>query len=291
MKKKIIFIILILIVLFVSFYLFFLSAPFKKETNFLKIESGTSLRSLSLSLKEKKIIRSRFIFESLVVLFDGEKRLPDGYFSFEKRECVIKVARRIVKRNRQITPIRITLPEGYTVAEMADVFANNLPNFNKENFLAMATDKEGYLFPDTYFFFFPADENEVLNTLEDNFKKQINSIKEDIDKSNKKLDDIIIMASLVEGEANGDADRALISGILWARLEKNMRLQVDVAPITYKEAGLPEKPISNPGMKSILASIYPEKSPYLFYLHEKSGQIHYAKDFAGHRRNIEKYLK
>lgn len=99
------------------------------------------------------------------------------------------------------------------------------------------------------------------------------------------------MASILEREAKGDQDREQISGILWKRLSIGMALQVDAAPETYKERGLPDSPIGNPGLESIYASLYPKTTPYLYYLHDKQGMIHYARSFAEHKANIAKYLK
>ena len=103
--------------------------------------------------------------------------------------------------------------------------------------------------------------------------------------------DIIIMASIIEEEAKGDADRAYISGILWKRLSINMALQVDAAKETYQNRGLPEKPIVSPGLKAIKAAIHPQNSSYLYYLHDKEGGVHFAKSFAEHINNKTKFLK
>ena len=70
-----------------------------------------------------------------------------------------------------------------------------------------------------------------------------------------------------------------------------MPLQVDVAPVTYDVKGLPKAPIGNPGLESIKAAISPKASPYLYYLHDKEGKIHYAKTFAEHKQNVVKYLR
>ena len=99
------------------------------------------------------------------------------------------------------------------------------------------------------------------------------------------------MASILEKEAKGDNDAPYISGILWKRINIGMALQVDAAPVTYDEAGLPSKPICNPGLVSIKAAINPKNSSYLFYLHDDDGQVHYAEDFSEHRSNIAHYLK
>jgi UPF0755 protein len=98
------------------------------------------------------------------------------------------------------------------------------------------------------------------------------------------------MASLIEGEAKGDIDRGIISGILWKRIKIGMPLQVDASPETYKVKGLPKSPIGNPGIKTIEAAINPQNSPYFYYLHDKNGNIHYAKTFTEHEANIKKYL-
>ena len=95
----------------------------------------------------------------------------------------------------------------------------------------------------------------------------------------------------MEREAKGEADRGFISGILWKRLGIGMPLQVDAVPSTYNTKGLPKSPIANPGLMSIKTAIYPEESPYLYYLHDKEGKIHYAKNFTEHKANIAKYLK
>jgi UPF0755 protein len=70
-----------------------------------------------------------------------------------------------------------------------------------------------------------------------------------------------------------------------------MPLQVDAMPDTYKNKGLPNSPIGNPGLKAIEAAIHPQTSPYLYYLHDKNGNIYYAKTFTEHEVNIKKYLK
>jgi UPF0755 protein len=121
------------------------------------------------------------------------------------------------------------------------------------------------------------------------------------------------MASIIEKEAKGEEDRYFISGILWKRISKGIPLQVD-APFlyilgkesseltradlainspfnTYKNKGLTPSPIGNPGLESIKAAIKPKDSPYLYYLHDSDGNIHYAKTYTEHLKNINKYLK
>ncbi len=70
-----------------------------------------------------------------------------------------------------------------------------------------------------------------------------------------------------------------------------MALQVDSATSTYAVRGLPHGPLSNPGLDAITAALEPEKSPYLYFLTDKEGNVHYAKTFDEHKTNIATYLK
>ena len=186
--------------------------------------------------------------------------------------------------------IAATIPEGFSNLEAADVFTGKLVNFDKEKFLLLAREKEGYLFPVTSFFFPHDDHEDALRLMSANYHLKVDPVLPAILESGKTEKEIITMASIVEGEAKGDTDRGFISGILWKRIELGIALQADAAPETYKTKGLPKNPIGNPGMKAIQAALYPESSPYLYYLHDSKGNIYYAKNFTEHQINIKKYL-
>ncbi|MCX6755222.1 MAG: endolytic transglycosylase MltG [Candidatus Nomurabacteria bacterium] len=254
------------------------------------VEQGASLRSLSRELKNQNVIRSRTVFESLAILDGGEKRILPGDYIFNEKISVFEVARRIVKVDRGIQEVKITIPEGFNINDIINTISPKLVNFDKNIFITLTKDKEGYLFPDTYFFFPSAKAEYVYKMMHDNFLKKINPLLSEINSSGKTLNQIITMASIVEGEAKGDSDRSVIAGILWNRINKSIPLQVDADMWTYKNKGLPDHPISNPGIETIKSAIHPTPSVYLFYLHDKNGNIHYAKTFAEHRANIKKYL-
>lgn len=273
-------------------FLFLIRAPKDFQAGIIvNIPEGASLQKISRVFKDNNLIRSRAIFEAFVISYGGEKRILPGDYLFEKRLSVEEVARRISIGKRNLAPIKLTIPEGYNINEIVEVATIKIPNFNKENFLVLAKDKEGYLFPDTYFFFTTENEEDVFKIMSDNYEKKVSPLREEMLFLGKTEKEIITMASIIEREAIGDIDRGYISGILWNRLKIGMALQVDAVPITYKVKGLPENPISNPGLLAIHASIYPQSSPYLFYLHGKDGQIHYARTFDEHRQNKLKYLK
>ncbi|MFA6999728.1 MAG: endolytic transglycosylase MltG [Candidatus Paceibacterota bacterium] len=197
----------------------------------------------------------------------------------------------VIKGDHKIDQIKITFIEGSTNEDIIKLLSDKIPNFNKDAFLNDPRSKQGYLFPDTYFFFPFATPDEILKAMTLNFTKKVSLLDQDIKSSGKSLEDIIIMASILEKEASGKEDIGIISGILWKRIKLGIPLQVDIAPTTYKEIGLPEKPINNPGLRAIKAAINPIETPYLFYLHDKDGRVHYAVNFNEHKSNIVKYLK
>jgi UPF0755 protein len=275
----------------IYFYFLFLSAPGDFPLGAVaKIEPGMSLRSVSSILKREHIIRSRVAFESFVIIFGGEKHIISADYLFENKLTVWQVARRIGGGEHHMAPIVITIPEGFDINQIADTAGLKLTNFNKAQFQLEAKGLEGYLFPDTYFFLTNANETDVIKSMSDNFEKKITPLLEDIVSSGKTEKDIIIMASIIEREAKGDMDRGVISGILWKRISMGIPLQVDADRETYKVKGLPENPIGNPGLLAIKAAIHPQSSPYLYYLHDKNGNIYYAKNFTEHKKNILKYL-
>jgi UPF0755 protein len=281
----------IILIIIVLVFVFFLNAPTTFPVDgVVRIGEGATLRSVSLELKNKNIIRSRIIFEAFMIMYGGEKHIIYSDYLFEKKLSVFDVAYRINKGRHNMKPISVTIPEGFNNIQIANTFSLKLSNFNKDNFLNKANNLEGYLFPDTYLFSSIDDEDNVIKSMNNNFNNKMKKYFPEIKRGSREESDLIVMASLVEGEANGDVDREFIAGILWKRLSINMPLQVDVAPITYKKRGLPDKPIGNPGILSIKATLYPKKSSYLYYLHDKNGNIYYAKTFTEHQRNIKKYL-
>lgn len=276
----------------VVFFLFlFLFIPFNNKDTIIHISSGESIKSISLELKNKNAIKSEFILKSFIKLLKNNNGIISGDYLIKENSPVWLVAWQISRGNYGISPVKITLREGLTNIQIANLLENKLLDFKKDLFLEKIKDKQGYLFPDTYFFF-PLDTiDEIILKLSNNFNKKINSLNLSKELNSKELSDIIIMASILEGEAKGKEDIGIISGILWKRISINMPLGVDVDKSTYNIKGLPSKPLNNPGLVSIIAASNPINSPYLYYIHDKNGEVHYSKNFEEHKSNINKYLK
>jgi UPF0755 protein len=252
------------------------------------IEPGASLKSVGTELLEQHYIRSRFLFATLVTSFGGEHRISPGDYYFRQGEDVFGIARQIASGEHNLDPIKVTIPEGETVAEIAATLSEKLPGFDANAFIAIASEVEGYLFPETYFLYPKTTPQAVKDQMIKMFDKQAGPV---IYEAGASTRDTIIMASLIEREAHGAEDRTIIAGILAKRLAIGMLLQVDVAPETYKNKGIPELPVANPGLEAIKAALDPAPTEYLYYLHDKHGTIHYAKTYAEHQKNIARYLK
>lgn len=278
--------------LIISYYLF--SAPISASNSdnlIIHVSKDNNLSNISETLKNKKIIKSEFLLKAFVFLFNSDKEIVQGDYLLNRKSPVFSIAWQLAHGKHKINPIKITLREGLTNDQMANIFSDKLSSFRRDLFIEKTNGKQGYLFPDTYFFFPMDTTTEIFDKMSNNFEKQTKKIKEEAVSLGKDFDEIIVMASIIEGEASGKEDAHIISGILWKRIKIGMPLQVDVEKETYQKKGLPLSPINNPGLASIKAALYPEDSPYLYYLHSKSGQVYFAKNLNEHNQNINKYLR
>ncbi len=278
----------------------------------ISIQEGIPLAQISHTLKEQQVIRSELLFEVGVILRGGERRVQAGDYFFNDPVSSDIIASRLTRGEFGLTPVRATILEGFAVADIANLLKQSLWDFDDSLFLAHAKDKEGYLFPDTYFFLPNTSPNSVIKIMNENFNKKIKGVEKEIKNFGKPLRDVVIMASIIEREAMTPEDRRIVSGILWKRIRIGMPLQVDSTFLyvngettkglstddlkidspynTYRYKGLPKGPIGNPGLDAILATVEPQTSPYLYYLSDKKGVMHYAKTFEEHKKNKAKYL-
>ncbi len=257
----------------------------------IRIQKGMTVAEVANYLEEKKVVQSELLFTALVKILPGDPKIIAGDYMLGRRLTIFEVMYRLLTGSYDIEPIRVLIPEGAKITDISIILAKRLPEFKQKEFLLLASTSQGYLFPDTYFFLPTASTSALIDEMHENFNRHIDPLRLAIFKSKRSLDEIIKMASILEKEAHIYADREMISGILWKRYDENVRLQVDVATETYKKSGLPIKPIANPGLESIKASLEPVESEYWFYLADRKGVTHYAVTYKEHLKNIAKYLK
>lgn len=279
----------------------------------IEIPEGNTLSAIAAQLYDASVIRSPLLFKLAVQHYGKEKSIPAGAYIFKTPAPLPAIAKQMAFGEHGIEKLKVTLPEGLTISEMAEVLSKALPNFDTKSFLAETRESEGFLFPDTYFFFSTATSGDVLPALKENFDKKTAPLQAEAAVLGKNWNDILVMASLIEEETATPEDRRIVSGILWKRLSSGMRLQVDAtfaytigkgsleltqedlksdSPYnTYRIYGLPPTPIVNPGLDSITAALHPTSSPYFYYLSDENGVMHYAKTFEEHKLGKAKYLR
>ena len=218
--------------------------------------------------------------------------------------------------------VTVVIPPGLRKEEIATILATDLQwtDAEKQSFLVASTSvnyPEGIYFPDTYRIPPREAPETTARRLVGNFNLKFAPYQQGALNDNIKWTVLLTMASIIQREAASSSDMALISGILWNRLNINMPLDVDStvqyargytssgwwAPITpndlkidspfntYINKGLPPYPIDNPGLPAINAALNPEKTDCLYYLHDLSKTIHCSAMYAGQQANVEKYLQ
>jgi UPF0755 protein len=273
------------------------------------IDKGSTIKEVSVLLAEEKIIKSETFF-NLFTVFSGA-HVVEGSYIFHEKLNLFKVVKKISTGSYEIPVKRIVFYEGMSSKEISARLKDIFPDFDVETFLELATENEGYLFPDTYEFRQNVTPEEVIKEMRDNFDIQIEEIITQLEESEKTLEDIITMASIIEKEATRETMQE-VSNVLWHRIEIGMALQVDAPFVyeinkgtfdltledlatsspynTYQNTGLTPTPIGNPGIRSILAAAFPEKTSYLYFLTGQDGEMYFAKSFEGHKLNRARYL-
>jgi len=273
------------------------------------IEQGMSLKQATHLLKDADIVRSATLTNILVTLEAGEGGVVSGTYILKEPNSLGDVVKKITSGDFGLIPKTIRIVEGSTNEEIANFFAAEFKNFNKDAFITYLNEngiEEGFLFPDTYKFLPNANEITVVETLVRTFNEKVRT-SEIVASSDLPLRDIVIMASIIEKEADAGS-RQEVSNILWKRLSIEMPLQVDASFVysvnkdtfqlsledlqdetnpynTYVYKGLPPTAISNPSLAALEAAAKPEKTDYLYFLTGSDGTMYYAKDFKTHIRN------
>ncbi|MDO8443682.1 MAG: endolytic transglycosylase MltG [Candidatus Azambacteria bacterium] len=300
------------------------------EIRIFKVEKGESAQTIAENLKNNGFIKSPFLFRLYVFLSLDQYNLKPGEYELSPNMSVRDIGDILALGGTNevliVIPEGFNLKQVEDRLIRANLAKPNaLVNFRPkagpplaDKFLEILSDKpisaslEGYLFPDSYRFFKDAVLSDVVSKMVNNLSDKLTpDLKMAIKNSSHSTYEILTMASLVEKEVSKDSDRPVVAGILWKRLKAGMPLQVDATLVyitgrneigdadkkidsrynTYFYRGLPKGPISNPGISAIKAAIYPETSPYWYYLSAKDGTTIFSKTLEEHNRNRAIWLK
>jgi UPF0755 protein len=323
--KKLYILIPLLTLLLIVFSLPFIPKSFQKteESSFV-IEKGNGLREISSNLKDQGYIRNDLLFNVYSYLTGNSKKIQSGNYEISSSMVIPEIVHKF--SSGDVVKEKLTIIEGWTLEDILsyledkDIFEENIKDtlysngrvFNYDFLDNGSFTLEGYVFPDTYYLSKGDTFNSFLDLTFQNFEKKIDkALLSEIETQGKSLHEIIIMASLIEREVKTYEDKQLVSGVLWNRESIGMALQscstvtyltgketvstentkIDSPYNTYLYLGLPIGPISNPGLDSIKAAIYPQESDYLYFLSTSDGKTIFSKTLKEHNIAKAEYLK
>jgi UPF0755 protein len=278
-------------------------------TNKVTIPEGSSVFEIARILKYQGYIRSTSYFRFLSSYLSLDDSLKAGTYQFETPLSPKEIIFSLSEGSTNVTYTPYTFPEGFSVKDM--------PLYTKSWFSEADTEAllehEGYLFPDTYHISPEEREEDLITRMQDEFTNKLAPYGAKIAESGYTLDEVTILASILEREANDEESMRTVAGILENRLRDGTPLQVDAtltyllgktsaeltvddlaldSPYnTYTNKGLPPRPIANPGIMAIEAVLNPIVTDYLFYLTGDDGNFYYARTFEEHKQNKERYLR
>ena len=300
----------------------FLSPPQRTEKVEVKVERGEHFSSVVRKLKDKSVIPNERLFSLWARLWKLDKKIHWGFYHFELPLAPAAVLDQMVLGKGVF--YRVTIPEGLTLREVADLLEET-GIADKERLLAEAaspellsqlgleaTGIEGYLFPDTYYFPPSVTEMEILIAMVEQFRAVFNSMMQQQSKAlGLTLHEVVTLASLIEKETGDEAERPLVSAVFHNRLKNKIPLQSDPTVIyglpnfsgnltrkdlqsegpynTYRIKGLPPGPICSPGLSSLKAALSPAPVPYLYFVSRNDGSHLFSVDLKDHNRAVRFY--
>jgi UPF0755 protein len=290
------------------------------DTIVITIPKGAGLDQIADTLETYNIISNKFLFKSWATLTGAERKLRAGYFSVPKDMNPMQAVDFL--KSAKSKNVMVTLIEGWSTDQIATELESRI-QISSQKFDSLCQDSAyirsfgikvdnllGYLIPDTYAFYWGMDEKNLIRQLVTRTLKifEADSVKDALNELKMTRDQVLTLASIVEGEVIYDDERATVASVYLNRLRKGMPLQADPtiqfiidgpprrlllkdleidSPYnTYKYYGLPPGPINNPGIKSIMASIFAEKTNYLYFVANGDGRHTFSTNLREH--NIAK---
>ncbi|MCL5267387.1 MAG: endolytic transglycosylase MltG [Bacteroidetes bacterium] len=288
------------------------------------IEHGASAEQVFSQLARDNLITNRILFKLAARLLSMDHEIKAGKYIFAGHFSDYDVLNLIASGKSNLF-VTVTVPEGLTVKQIASIYHREV-GVDSLRFVqealgdSMATilnipskNLEGYLFPQTYDFYYGTPASEIIRRMADQFKSFFNdSLRSRAVETGYSVSQIMKIASIVEAEARVDSERPIIASVYYNRLRKGIPLEADPtieyamgehtriyykdlrinSPYnTYERVGLPPTPICNPGEKSILAALYPDTTKYLFFVATGTGGHRFSDTYREHLRAVKAYRK
>ena len=295
--------------------IFFFNRPTGVAAQNVEIQKGASVEQIARQLHRERLIRSPHLLQLFAYFKGSSRHLMAGVHPFDGGMTTYGVLLEL-ERSRDVT-LKVTIPEGLRKEKIAAILVKKL-DLDEQKLLALMNDPafcktlsvpgddlEGYLFPETYQLLAITSEQRVLRRIVGHFHTVFDErLKKRARKIEMSMHEVVILASIVEGETCWDNERDTIAAVYHNRLKKGMRLQADPtvqyalpdgprrlfykdydydSPYnTYRHAGLPPGPIGSPGRASIEAALFPADVDYLFFVATGKGGHIFSRTFEEH---------
>lgn len=314
------------------------------------IPENPTLETVTAALVHKGVIDEPTYFKLYAKLTKADDDFTQGSYEMRKNMDYEAVVNYLLSSSNRTDTVSVTILEGQNVLEIANTLEEqgalndreeflrllSSDDFDEDfDFLAAITNKsdryyklEGYLYPDTYEFYANEDPSAIIYKFLNNYESKVNEKQEvsgyskkttvlkmaEEQKSEYSLDDIMIIASIIQAEAANVDDMYVISSVIHNRLESGADIGVNTLGLdstqfypyrtakdvpsgegnnyvskydTYEHEGLPAGEICSPGMDAILAALNPSSTGYYFFCHDSQGQAYYASTLYEQEANLE----
>ncbi|MEW6094992.1 MAG: endolytic transglycosylase MltG [bacterium] len=302
--------------------------PVDKSSDRIKIvniERGMGVKGIAKLLKAEGVIHGEIAFELLTNLKKSQHNIKAGEYELSPAMNSVEILSKLVRG--ESIKISFTIPEGYNILQIAEHLSMK-GYINKERFIKLTRDKEfisklgidavtleGYLFPETYYIFKGANEEEIITIM----ISQLNNVLTQADREQAKrigfsFHQVLTLASIIEKETKVGEERRLVSAVFHNRLKGNIPLESDPTVIyallpdfdgnltkedleinspynTYRNRGLPPTPIASPGLDAIKSALYPAAVDYLYFVSMNNGTHKFSTTLKEHNGAVLKYQK
>jgi UPF0755 protein len=304
------------------------TTPFRAYTSdeqFVSVASGLGTTSIGKRLIDAGVVRDEITFRAALWLSGDARRLQAGDYRFDRPMSALEVVDKIARGDVDVQTL--TLPEGLTIVEMAELFATNglgtAASFVTaarnaaliQDIDPAARDLEGYLFPDTYRLPRGSDAEALVKLMVAQFRSVVTEqVRADASAHGLSARQLVTLASMVEKETSRADERKVVAAVYLNRLREGMPMQCDPTVIyalarvgrytgnlrrddlmfdslynTYRYPGLPPGPIAAPGRASLEASARPDSVDYLYFVSRNDGSHVFARTLTEHNRNVQTY--
>lgn len=296
------------------------SSDVQSEKAKVTIASGQTASQIGSALEKAGVVKSASAFVDAATANPKWSTMQPGTYAIAKHSPAADVVAYIVDPSHKVNDL-VTVREGLRKWEVYELLSQKTGRPVSEyeaaekNTTALGLpaaakgDIEGWLFPSSYPFTKSTPAADQLKAMVTQAKTQIDTLGIPADK----VEDTLIVASIVEAEGRLDVDRPKIARVIDNRLAKPMRLQLDstvVYPVrkrvlattdadralengynTYTQDGLPKGPIANPGMASLKAAANPADGPWLYFVavNPATGETKFATTFDEHQQYVKEW--